>query len=161
VALLRARFGERLSLQVDLAPGLDRALVPSLILQPLVENAVRHGNLSRLGTGGISVRARRTVARTGVVGSERIRLEVEDDGPGPDADVDAITQGIGIASTVERLQLLYGDAQRFEMRSLPDTGFQVAFELPLRMADSVRTGLDEQRGTDDAEDEVYARAHRR
>jgi two-component system LytT family sensor kinase len=163
VALLHARFGERLSLQVDLAPGLDRALVPSLILQPLVENAVRHGNLSRLGTGRISVRARRPVAATGVVGSERIRLEVEDDGPGPEAHVDVIAKGIGISSTIERLQLLYGDVQRFETRSLPGTGFQVAFELPLRMAESVQTSLDEKRDTDDtdAEDEVYARAHRR
>jgi hypothetical protein len=86
---------------------------------------------------------------------------VEDDGPGPEANVDVMTKGIGIASTVERLQLLYGDAQRFETRNLPGTGFQVAFELPLRMAENVQTGLNEPRGTDDAEDEVYARAHRR
>jgi hypothetical protein len=78
--------------------------------------------------------------------------------------VDVIAKGIGISSTIERLQLLYGDAQRFETHSLPGTGFQVAFELPLRMAESLQTGLDEQRDTDDAddaEDEVYARAHRR
>jgi two-component system, LytTR family, sensor kinase len=167
VALLRARFGERLSLEIDLEPGLGRTLVPSLILQPLVENAVRHGNLSRLGTGRIVVRARR-------LSGDAVRVEVEDDGPGPQADVDVMTNGIGISSTVERLRLLYGDAQRFEARHVPGTGFQVAFELPLRI--EPRTGstsapapaagpipsrpLD---GNDqDLNDrDLYARAHRR
>jgi two-component system, LytTR family, sensor kinase len=145
VALLRGRFGDQLSLRIEVEEGLRCALVPSLILQPLVENAVRHGNLTRLGIGKIDVTARR-------VGT-RIRIEVEDDGPGAAAGVSS--KGIGLQGTIERLQLLYGDAQRFETHSL-DTGFRVAFEIPLRLADAAGVRRDEGLRTE----EVYARADR-
>lgn len=152
VALLRARFGDRLDLRIDVEAGLRRALVPSLILQPLVENAVRHGNLTRLGTGRIEVRARRVEAADG----RRLRIEIEDDGPGLEPSAKEET-GIGIPSTIERLRLLYGEAQGFEMRTLPD-GFQVAFELPLHGTDGDLT-----RDPHDIEDEEpeYASADRR
>jgi two-component system, LytTR family, sensor kinase len=127
VALLQARFGDRLSLRIDVdPPDLRCVLVPSLILQPLVENAVRHGNLSRLGVGRIEIHARKV--------GDRLRVEVNDDGPGPAAGEDVMSKGIGIASTIERLTLLHGDAQRFEARTRSGAGFQVAFELPLRTA---------------------------
>ncbi len=146
VALLRGRFGDQLSLRTEVEEGLQRALVPSLILQPLIENAVRHGNLTRLGIGKIDVIARR-------VGT-RIRIEVEDDGPGPAAGVSVTSKGIGIKGTIERLRLLYGDAQRFETHSL-DIGFQVAFEIPLRLVDAAAVRRDDGLSTEEA---VHARA---
>ena len=149
VALLRGRFGERLSLRIGVEEGLQSALVPSFILQPLVENAVRHGNLSRTGLGKIEVRARRSGAR--------IRIEVEDDGAGPAAGVPLTLKGTGIAGTIKRLRLLYGDAQRFETNTRPDAGFQVAFEIPLRLADAPGVKRDQQSRGEEA---VGARAHR-
>lgn len=71
----RARFGDRLSVTIEIPAGLDDALVPALALQPLVENAIRHG-VSGLGAGGIViVRGRRD--------GSHLALEVEDNGPGP------------------------------------------------------------------------------
>ncbi|MDP9122079.1 MAG: histidine kinase, partial [Acidobacteriota bacterium] len=73
LAIQHARFGDRLAVSVDLdraAPGLDSVLVPSLLLQPLVENAIRHGNAERSGRGSIAVRARRE--------DGRLVIEVED-----------------------------------------------------------------------------------
>jgi two-component system LytT family sensor kinase len=130
VALLRARFGDRLVVQVDVEDGLGCALSPSLILQPLIENAVRHGHLSRFGRGRIAVRAR-------TIG-ERVRIDVEDDGHGPDDRVDVTSKGLGIPATIERLRLLYGDAQRFEMGRVPGGGFVVRLEWPRRDADASR-----------------------
>ena len=92
-----------------------RAMVPSLVLQPLVENAVRHGNLSRLGRGRVQVTARPD--------GEWLCLDVEDDGPGmSDLRAKAIVSsagggGVGISSTIERLRLLYGAGQGVELSS--------------------------------------------
>jgi two-component system, LytTR family, sensor kinase len=148
-ALLRGRFGDRFSLRISVDEGLERVLVPSLVLQPLVENAVRHGNLTRLGSGKIDVHARRVGAR--------IRIEVEDDGPGPTGEVALTSQGVGINGTIERLRLLYGDAHRFETRSQPGAGFQVAFEIPMRLAETHGVTCDDK---SDEDGPVYARAHR-
>jgi signal transduction histidine kinase len=129
VALLRARFGDRLALRVEVDAAVRQALVPSLILQPLVENAVRHGNLSTVGRGRVDVTARQA--------GDRLRVEVDDDGPGivMEAGVETASKGIGLSATRERLRLLYGDAQRLTLDTRPAGGFQVAFELPLRLAD--------------------------
>ncbi|HUE87733.1 MAG TPA: histidine kinase [Vicinamibacterales bacterium] len=108
LALLDARFGENLVCVRDVAAGARDAFVPSLVLQPVVENAVRHGRLAREGRGRITLRARRD--------GEMLRLEVEDDGPGLPSGADspgapAATPGhggmtnerVGLASTVERI----------------------------------------------------------
>jgi signal transduction histidine kinase len=128
--LMRARFGERLKVSIELDPQAATALVPSLILQPLVENAIRHGNAERSGRGTIAVRARTE--------GERLVLEVEDDGPG-DARRNGhkTDSGIGLAATAERLQILYGDAQTFSAGTPGDPtagGFLARATLPLRRA---------------------------
>lgn len=128
VALLKARFGDRLSFGLDVEPAAQAALVPSLILQPLVENAVRHGHLSRLGAGSVEVRARRA--------GDRLRVEVEDDGPGPEPGVDVMTKGIGLSGTAARLRLLYGDGHRLSLLAAGTSGrpgFLVLIELPFRV----------------------------
>jgi signal transduction histidine kinase len=77
LAIQRARFGDRLAIAIEADAGAASCLVPSLLLQPLVENAIRHGNAERTGRGAIAVRARRE--------GGRLLLEVEDDGPGTSA----------------------------------------------------------------------------
>ena len=124
-ALMHARFGDKLSVAVDVEPGAADALVPSLILQPLVENAVRHGNVSLLGQGHIDVRARRE--------GDRLTIDVLDDGPGGTWEQKG--GGVGLRSTADRLRLLYGDAHRFSAGKSPvqgGFGFAVAIAIPFR-----------------------------
>jgi two-component system, LytTR family, sensor kinase len=125
-ALMRARFGDNLAVAVDVDPAAADALVPSLILQPLVENAVRHGNVSLLGQGRIDVRARRV--------GDRLTIDVLDDGPGASA-AGAKSNGVGLSATAERLRLLYGDAHRFSAGNAQVNGgfgFAVAIAIPFR-----------------------------
>jgi two-component system LytT family sensor kinase len=130
LALMRARFGERLAVTIDLDPEAAGALVPSLILQPLVENAIRHGNAERTGYGAIAVRARKE--------GDRLVLEVEDDGPGDARRSGHRTDsGVGLAATAERLRILYGDEQTFKAGDADDRaagGFLARATLPLRRA---------------------------
>lgn len=125
VAIMRARFGDRLRVDVQCEAGLDDTLVPAMVLQPLVENAVRHGGVARNGSGTIQVRVQRR--------GERLLLEVGDDGPGAPAGVDPLTAGLGLSATAERLRLLYGDDHRFTAGSGPSSGFVVQIELPLQL----------------------------
>jgi two-component system LytT family sensor kinase len=127
--LMRARFGERLAVSVEVDPDLAGARVPSLILQPLVENAVRHGNAEKSGHGTVTVRARRD--------GERLLLEVEDDGPGDHRKNGHRTDsGLGLAATAERLRLLYGDDQSFTAGDGESGGFLARATLPLRFAET-------------------------
>ena len=126
LAIMRARFGERLSVSMEIDPGTAGALVPSLILQPLVENAIRHGNAEREGRGSIEVRARRE--------DGRLVLEVEDDGPGDEQNGDGKGSGLGLTATAERLQILYGNEQSFSAGKGEDGGFLARATLPLRWA---------------------------
>ncbi|HEX4963210.1 MAG TPA: histidine kinase [Thermoanaerobaculia bacterium] len=123
LALLHARFGSRLEVDLQLDPAAAGALVPSLLLQPLVENAIRHGNAERAGRGAIAVRARRE--------DDKLILEVEDDGPGEtDRSPERREPGLGLAATAERLQLLYGEAQTFSAGNGERGGFLVRACLP-------------------------------
>lgn len=123
LAITRARFGDRLRVEIDVDPAAREALVPSMILQPLVENAVRHGNVEKTGHGAIAVR----VTRNG----DRVLLAVEDDGPGSSA-AELDSKGLGLAATAERLELLYGGEAFFEAGNVPGGGFRVAAGMPLR-----------------------------
>lgn len=118
--IMRVRFGDRLVIAVDAGPDVLDALVPSLVLQPIVENAIQHGMADRPDVGHVSVRA----VRDG--GS--LRLEVSDDGPG--LEPVGATNGIGLANTRERIARLYGDAGRVEIRD--GSGFTVRLTIPLR-----------------------------
>jgi signal transduction histidine kinase len=136
LAIQRARFGDRLAVSIQVEPGADSLLVPSLLLQPLVENAIRHGNAERAGRGAIAVRAHRE--------DGRLVLEVEDDGPGAAGGGPVLAgnrgaagvavRGIGLSATAERLQLLYGDAQTFSAGTGRAGGFLVRAALPARHA---------------------------
>lgn len=122
LAIQRVRFGDRLAVELDVAPETLDAAVPGLVLQPLVENAIRHGIETRDEPGRITVLAARA-------GGGRLRLEVVDDGPGigPGA-----REGVGLGNTRARLGQLYGDAHRFEVERIAGGGTAVHIELPLR-----------------------------
>lgn len=129
VELMRARFDDRLRVRVDVAPGTERAMVPQLILQPLVENALRHGLDPVTGAGDVEVRAARE--------DGALRLEVRDHGGGLRRPVDdALQAGIGLSNTAARLAQLYGDAHRLELRDADGGGLLVAVMIPFRAADA-------------------------
>jgi two-component sensor histidine kinase len=118
----RARFGDRLSIDVNADDATQRALVPFFILQPLVENAIHHGISSHAGAGRVEIGARRE--------GDRLVLTVSDDGPGI-VTTDA-QRGIGLANTKARLEELYGRSQRLELSRPDHGGFQVLVSIPFR-----------------------------
>jgi len=122
-AIMRGRFGERLQIVVDAPEECLGAMVPSLILQPLVENAVRHGSAAVSRAGRIDVRARRDAAG--------LTLEVDDDGSGVSPHSSPNGSGVGLRTTEDRLRLLYGAAQRFEAGPSPG-GYRVRLTIPFR-----------------------------
>jgi two-component system, LytTR family, sensor kinase len=125
----RARFGSRLSIIVDVPPELLDAYVPGLVLQPLVENALRHGVGRRDAHGHVWIDA---LARS----ATQLELRVGDDGPGLAHDVlDARSEpstGIGIGNTRARLSRLYGDAGTLELRDREGGGAEAIVNVPLR-----------------------------
>jgi two-component system LytT family sensor kinase len=121
----RTRFQDRLTIRLDVEAGVSDALVPNLILQPLVENAVKHGIAARPGAGSIDIRVRRE-------GDDRLTLVVSDDGAGPaPSGRPAGREGVGLRNTRDRLELLYGSHHAFSFRGAPGLGCQVALSIPL------------------------------
>jgi two-component system sensor histidine kinase AlgZ len=118
----KARLGERLQLTMNAGPDLLDAYVPYLMLQPLVENAVRHGIAPLAAPGRVDIR----VARTGA----NLHVDVRNDGARPAVHKD----GIGLANVAGRLRHLYGDAQRVDAGWSDDGRFHVSLTLPLRAA---------------------------
>lgn len=121
--LLRARFGDRLSVTVDADPSLVGQSVPHLLLQPLVENAVEHGDP---GPG----RAARIVVRA-VRGNGSLLLTVRDNGPGlAVAEREAVERGIGLSNARRRLERLYGERGRLRLENQQDGGVLVSVTIP-------------------------------
>jgi two-component system, LytTR family, sensor kinase len=120
----QVRLGDRLTVSVDVAPDAWGARVPVLLLQPLVENAVRHAVAPREAGGHVTVTAV-TAERAG--GGRTLRLTVSDDGPGLRGSPAA---GVGLANARTRLAQLYGDAHRFVLGDAEGGGCRVEIELP-------------------------------
>lgn len=121
----RARFGDRLSLEVAVEPDTLHLSVPNLFLQPLVENAIRHGIAPRAEPGWIGVRAARS--------DGALRISVEDDGPGLAGETsDTSGSGVGISNCRARLSQLYGAEGRLELGESPAGGLLVSVTIPLR-----------------------------
>lgn len=119
--IARARFGDRLTIRLDIPPEAERALVPRLILQPLVENALEHGIARRRGGGCVAISAE--------TAGGRLRLIVADDGAGR---VEAPREGIGLSNTRRRLRELYGEDQSLALEDVPGGGLRVVLALPYR-----------------------------
>ena len=121
----RTRFQDRLTVRMDIDPETLDARVPCLILQPLVENAVRHGIAPLSRPGRIEIRAHRQ--------NGTLRLEVCDDGVGLKTGEGPL-QGIGLGNTRARLAQLYGSSQTLTMNNAPSGGLVVSVELPFSSA---------------------------
>lgn len=121
----QARYGERVRVSWDVDPVARDALVPPLILQPLVENAVRHGLMGRAQGGRVEIRA---TARDGW-----LRLVVTDDGAGFPAGGPP-AEGIGLGNTRSRLRGAYGARHEFRVTARRTGGVQVSLAVPLQLA---------------------------
>ncbi|MGD8494844.1 MAG: histidine kinase [Gemmatimonadales bacterium] len=119
-AIERERFGDRLDVRVTVPRSLQQALVPAMLLQPLVENAVRHGIGSEEERGSVEVSARRD--------GDRLVITVSDSGPG--FGTTWSSGGIGLANTRERLAQLYGDDGVLATGNGAQTGGRVTVEIP-------------------------------
>ncbi|NUO80861.1 histidine kinase [candidate division KSB1 bacterium] len=117
----QTRFGDRLTVRMNIAPDTLAARVPNLILQPLVENAIRHGVAKRRGPGMIGISAER---ENGV-----LRLRVRDNGYGPVA-IGESNHGIGLANTRARLQTLYGLQGELKLENIAEGGALAEIVLP-------------------------------
>lgn len=124
VAIEQARFQDRLTVSFEIEPGTEDCPVPNFLLQPLVENSIRHGIGPRTGPGHVLVR----VARAGDV----LRLEVRDDGVGVDRSrLSDLEHGVGLSNTRSRLTHLYGSRHRFLVTSPPEGGLTVQIDIPV------------------------------
>ena len=112
-----SRFPDRMSFSIDLAPEARRAAVPTLLLQPLAENAIRHGIANSIGGGVVEIRAFRS--------GGRLTIEVFNSGLLGDAS----RGGIGLRNTHERLRHLYGDSARFDLANA-DGGVRASVSIP-------------------------------
>ena len=135
VTLEQARFDERLTVEYDIDPAVLGVEIPVLVIQPLVENAIKHGASENVGRTTVRLRARVDPL------SRAVELVVRDDGVGMDAaTLDAVldgtrrddTSGVGLSNISARLELLFGDHHRFEVRSSPGEGTTITLGIPMR-----------------------------
>ena len=118
------RFGPSLRVVKDLDPATLDQVVPSMILQPLVENSIKHGLADKIGERLITLRSHREDHVT--------VLEVIDNGVGiaEERPVRPVTSGIGLSNVAERLRVIYGAQGRLAITSAPDQGTKVRLEIP-------------------------------
>ena len=147
------RFGEKLRVVKEIAPETLDIIVPSMLLQPLIENSIKHGLEPRISGGTVTLRSR--------IDNGRLLLEIEDDGVGIEpggpttAPVSGLVRegsGIGMRNVRERIQVLYGDEAHVDIISRPGRGTRVSLRMPLAtreegdelltmLADTVRQSL--------------------
>jgi two-component system LytT family sensor kinase len=123
----RIRFQDRLSVNMEVEPQTLDARVPNLILQPIVENAIKHGISPRAAPGRIDIRARRE--------NGLLRLQVEDNGRGIGGNgrgANIIKEGVGLSNTRARLEQLYGAGYRFDLQNVSEGGLRVTLDIPLK-----------------------------
>jgi two-component sensor histidine kinase len=130
VEIMSLRFGDRLRVSIDIDPETRDARVPNLFLQPLVENSFRHG-FSDLGQGSIAISVRRE--------GDMLCCDVQDDGRGLRA---GHKEGLGLASTRQRLAHLYGDRHTFSLRGAPGQGVHVTMAIPFQPSEPDLTAAD-------------------
>jgi LytS/YehU family sensor histidine kinase len=122
----KLRFGERLQVSIDIPAELLRAQVPNLLLQPLVENAIKHGIAKRISGGTVSV--------TGARRNGTLLLTIHNDGPALPADWQPAQTGVGIGNLRTRLQILHGGKFGLQLRPAEAGGVEVIVMLPFAEA---------------------------
>jgi LytS/YehU family sensor histidine kinase len=122
----KTRFAERLQVSIEVPKELAWARVPSLLLQPIVENAVKHGINKRAQGGAIRISAERE--------NGALRLSVYNDGPALPADWEHTGAGIGLVNMRMRLEMLYGTGFELKVRNQEPYGVEVSVSLPFREA---------------------------
>lgn len=124
------RFGEKLRVVKEIAENTLHVVVPSMLLQPLLENSIKHGLEPRIDGGTVTLRSR-------ITAEGRLLVEVEDNGVGMDStrrkagNMEHAGRGIGMRNVRERMQVLYGDAAEVEIESRPGRGTKVMLLMPV------------------------------
>lgn len=128
LAIQRVRFGDRIQTEIEVESGLMNALVPCMLLQPIVENAIRHGLGKRMAGGHVIVSV--------LVNNEYLEIRIIDDGVGLPSGYDPENaKGLGVRATRERLTGLYPEiACPFDIRNCAESGVEVTMRMPLRFA---------------------------
>lgn len=128
LAIEQTRLGDRLRVTTAISRDTLDAIVPSMLLQPLVENAVRHGVAPLMEGGTIAIESRNH--------GDHLLMTIKNSGPRTNGNLgqNRISKGIGLANTAERLKTLYGDKQRFSLQSQQEGGYEVTIEIPFRKA---------------------------
>jgi LytS/YehU family sensor histidine kinase len=127
----KMRFEDRLQPRFEIDPSVERARLPSLLLQPLVENAIKYAVTPQEEGAEIAIEGKRVI--------DRVLITVSDTGPGLDsAPANVTSTGVGLANIRDRLAQAYGENHRFETQSVPagpDTpgGFRVLIEIPYQI----------------------------
>ena len=127
----QTRFGEKLQVKFEVEPGLESARLPSLILQPILENAIKYAITPSANGGSISVSARRD--------GGRLLIRIEDDGPGLTTQNPLRGRGVGLANARERLTLIYGESAGLSAENLKPHGCRIELWLPLEEERVART----------------------
>ena len=135
LAIQKLRFGDRIDIRIDVEPAVLSATMPSMLLQPLVENAIRHGLERRISGGVVSISAK--------AAGDALRVQVTDDGEGLPADWRIETcSGLGLRVTRERLEALYSPADdRFAISPCPGGGVEVTIRIPFNAPGAETDGL--------------------
>jgi len=124
LAIQKIRFGEKLQIHIRIEPDAQSAIVPSLVLQPLVENAIRHGIGKRSRGGAITVSVRTQ--------NSRLELKVVDDGIGLPGDWSPAHEGVGLSVTRERIAALHPGNSKLDISGRLEGGTEVRIDLPFR-----------------------------
>ncbi len=125
IAIMRARFKDKLAVNMDIEKETLKAKVPCFILQPLVENSIKH-SMETLKTAEINVLSRKE--------NNRMKLIVKDNGPGVSEGIEQIkNNGVGLSNTAERLEKTYGTNQRFHIENIPEGGLQIVIDIPFQV----------------------------
>jgi two-component system LytT family sensor kinase len=130
LAIELERFGDKLRVVREIDPASSDAPVPSMLLQPLVENSIRHGIANKIDGGTITLRARRS--------GDRLMIEVEDDGVGI---AEPPGKGIGVSNVRERLQVLYNHDYQMVIESQPGCGTRILIEIPVQASIAISKTL--------------------
>jgi len=126
----KTRFGDRLKVCFDVDPKAEAIRIPSLILQPLAENAIKYAVAPVEAGGTITIKARHA--------GDHVVIELDDTGPGmPAFKYDSASLGIGLRNTVDRLHGFYGDSYSFNIKDKSSSGISVCMKLPLEKNESV------------------------